>query len=94
MKPWIIVTLFIVMLIALGGCTPEQRFHCAFCKATGLCTLLGDDPNLQKPHVDWQDLKTWDIQAPEFFWPAYEADGNNPVLESARPLHRKHREMC
>ena len=38
----------------LAGCTPEQRSDCVVCNVTGLCALLGDDPNLaMRKHPAW-----------------------------------------
>lgn len=57
----IVLGLLIGLLIFVSsGCTPQDRSHCGFCKLTGLCTLLGDDPNLQRHEVyDWTDPKNW-----------------------------------
>jgi hypothetical protein len=38
-----------LFLLIVPGCTPAQRAKCAVCKATGLCRILGDDPNLSSP---------------------------------------------
>lgn len=47
---YIVSLLVIVLLLLLSACTPKQRANCGFCKATGLCVILGDDPNAGTPY--------------------------------------------
>jgi hypothetical protein len=52
LKLFLLTLSIALVLLGLFGCTPQDRSHCGFCKATGLCTLLGDDPNLIRKPFD------------------------------------------
>lgn len=50
----ILASVAAAMGVAACGCTPAQRSDCVVCNVTGLCTLLGDDPNAARAkHPAW-----------------------------------------
>lgn len=56
----ILKSLIILLLLCsfLIGCTQDQRADCYVCEKTGLCRLMGDDPNLAKSrHPEWFGLE-------------------------------------
>jgi hypothetical protein len=58
---WLALGLLIGVFLFLGvSCTPAQRSHCAVCEATGLCRLMGDDPNWRgRPKYGLFDSRGW-----------------------------------
>jgi len=50
----ILATVAAAMSMVTWGCTPSQRSDCVVCNVTGLCWLLGDDPNAARAkHPAW-----------------------------------------
>ena len=57
MRQFSAILAVLVLGAVLSGCTAEQRSDCVVCNVTGLCRLLGDDPNAaMRKHPAWFGL--------------------------------------